>query len=81
MGSPLETVFIIVQQLREEREHMRLRIVTAGLQGDKVNTVDLFNELTKEVFFLEEIERRKRARDPSEVLKRWLKSGPLGVQG
>ena len=82
----MEIVLLLVQWTREEREHLRLRILldallgAAGLKGGVEGATKRMDLLTREVFFREEIERRKKSRDPAEVLKRWLQVGQLRVQ-
>ena len=56
---------------------MRLRIVLAALLGDRRQAVDEMNALTREIFFHDESERLRKAKDPAEVLRKWLEVGAL----
>jgi hypothetical protein len=73
----MEVVFLLVQRFREEREHVRLRVMLDAQLGNSSEAVEAMNALTREVFFHEEVERRQKARDPQEILKNWLAMGAV----
>ena len=80
MHSPLETVFMLVRRIREEREHMRLKALFLASSGASAAAFEAFNDLTREVFFMDELEERRKQRDPQELLNRWLGVGAVGVK-
>lgn len=58
---------------------MALYIMLAGVLGSTKEALERMRALTNEVFFLEEVERRKKAKDPQEILRKWMASGPVGL--
>ena len=77
LESPLEVISLLVQKMREERRYLLERATMLATVGQHKEALEVFNDYTRQVFFVDEQEKQKKKRDPREILKKWMGRGPI----
>ena len=81
LGSPLETLFVLVLRMREERKHLLDTAQILGVLGEKKAAATAFDEYSRVLSFDTEPEPQQQAPDRMQViLDAWMQAGPMNVE-